>query len=102
MSGGVNDVTITAGILAMLIAIGVALPFIQSDFGVPTTSNTLPDVNTVPTNPIDGISIAISVFNVVFWGFGVMPTWINLILWLFRGMILFIAVRNFVPTLGGG
>lgn len=99
---GVNDITIIGGILALLILVGAFLPFVQEDFGATVTENDVEGIqgDASDATPVGAFQILVSVLDVVFWGFGSLPLWLNLIFLLLRIMVLLIIARN--VWIGGG
>lgn len=104
-----NDTVIIGTISLIFILIGAALPFVQDTFNEDvTTYNTDSITDGLTQETIEQTSIT-NVFDVLgsilkmfFWTFGDLPIWLDLIFSVFRIILVFIVIRNFVPTLGSG
>ena len=69
--------------LFVLIMVGLALPFIEDAF----------DTEQAPDNELgdfdsDG-ETRTSFLSVLFWTFGVLPWWLDGLLWVFRGIVYY-------------
>lgn len=105
---GINDVSISAGIIIFLLAVGAILPFIRADF----TGNAGSTINTGAVSSAMASQTAsqssIGIFSVIFsmakmlvWSFGDINAWLELIIFVPMRMIMyFIIARN--VWIGGG
>lgn len=97
-----NDVSILATIVIILFSVGVITPMITSEFSSSTDSNDIegfvddtsqgiePSVTTVLTSPV---SFVIQGIKMIFWSWGEVPFFINIILWSMRFVAMFIFIR---------
>ncbi len=107
----VNDITIITFIVSVFIFTGVAVPFLNAEFGVPTS---IPSVDTlegevsgaVGATEVSGVldigifDVLLSVMSMFFWSFGALPFFLEAIFLVFRIVLVLTIARNI--WIGGG
>lgn len=103
MAGGVNDIVIIASIIAIFIAVGVALPFVQADLQQPVTVNDphLAIDASQAGSAVSAYTVIASVVSMFFWSFGALPIWLDTV-FLFLRIVLAITIARNVWIGGGG
>lgn len=106
MAGALNDITIIGGIIVMFIALGVALPYIQRDFGTLETPNDAEAlVSGASVEEIDStvgaIDVLASVSSMFFWTFGALPIWLDAAIFIPLRLILILVIARNI-WVGGG
>jgi hypothetical protein len=106
MAGQINDISIATGIIIVFIALGIILPYVNTSFGVASSTQNIRGFQTnigSQSGSIIGLgTIFLSILGMFFWTFGALPWFIDFILFLpMRIMLVMIIVRNF-PVIGSG
>jgi len=120
---GSNDIGIIVGIISFFIGVGLILPWIYADFGYSydgvTVTKIEEDLGSVEsptaTQCTDWIaciiqgtvsstnmiwSSVIGIFNLLLWGFGILPFWLNMIFWILRITLIVVIGRQFLGSGG--
>ena len=124
-----NDITIIAVIVGFFIAIGVSLPFIYEEFNYDYDGTPSEDIQDDASSMIGGVEseqwscdgfwncllsgawfsnvlesewwqVFTTVLNAVFWGYGLIPFWLNTLLMILRITLVITIARNI--WVGGG
>jgi hypothetical protein len=103
-----NDVSISAGIIIFLLAVGAVLPYVRADL----TGNSGSTINTgAPASAMAAAATAstISIWGVMFsmakmlvWSFGDINAWFDLIIFEPMRMIMYFIIARNIWIGGGG
>jgi hypothetical protein len=101
-----NDIQIITGIICILVAVGVILPFVNSAFGQPSTSVNIDAVeHDALVQSQNGALSMWTVFKSVLlmsvWTFGALPWWLDLFFVVLR-ITLYLTVARNIWVGGGG
>jgi len=99
-----NDMIIIFTILSIFITVGVIGAFVNEDFNTGIGDNTVGANALLPESGYylpTSLSVFSSIFQVIFWGFGFLPTWfVTIFLLPLRILLLLTIARN--VWVGGG
>lgn len=102
-----NDITILYGIITFFIIIGVLAPFLNAEFSSNITehdpNSITDDLNTGQAqSSISAFKVFGSVISMFFWSFGLIPVWLDLIIFTPLRIILVLIIARNVWIGGGG
>ncbi|NIQ15370.1 MAG: hypothetical protein GTO02_13540 [Candidatus Dadabacteria bacterium] len=85
-------------IVSIFVVLGIALPFINADFGVDaSTVNTGGFTEDIGQDDVTALEVVFSLFSMFFWTFGALPFWLDglfLIPRIMLAVIIFQLIRG--------
>ena len=102
----VNDMTIIFTIVTIFIAVGFFAPIINDEFGSSYNANDPSSIEgDIDPDTLDGgvngWQIIKSIFSMFFWSFGVLPTFIDIVIFFPLRIILVLTISRNI-WVGGG